>query len=407
MAKSRLQIVLIILAVPVVGIAALVAGLYIYVNATATPIHPDPNAVPSASGPAPSPRWTAAVEQARQAVRSSLTTQNLPGVSVAVGTAGEIVWAEGFGFADLEKRNGVTTETRFRIGEVSRPLTSAAVGLLVEKSRLNLDTDVQKYVPDFPEKQWPVTVRQLMAHVAGTREDAGDEASLSPCAKTLDGLRLFASQPLLFEPGTKYHPSSYGWILVSAAVEAAANEPFFSFMRTKVFEPLGMSATRPYSSTESIPNLPTFYFPRFGGDTRLGPELARDGDHTCYAGASAFLSTPSDLVRFAMAFNAGKLVQPATVDLLQTRQQVTSGEPTEYGLGWKIERLQLAGQSVRMAGHGTKQDFIGGTAYLMTFPERGLAVAVTTNTSFADTKAVALKVAETFAGAAVSTGSSR
>ena len=382
-------------------LATFVAGLFVYVTATARPLHPDPQAAPSVTRAAPSPEWADATKHGQHLVRASLTGQNLTGVSVAVGIGGDIVWAEGFGFADLEKRTTVTPDTRFRVGDTSIALTSAAVGLLLEKQRLNLDADIQIYVPEFPEKQWPVNLRQLMGHTAGIRNDAGNEESLSPCERTLDGLQRFANSPLRFEPGTHYRSSSYGWILVSAAVESAAKEPFFSFMRTQIFEPLGMTATRPDSAREAIPDRATFYFPRFAGDTRYGPELTREGDHSCFAGAGAFLSTPSDLVRFGMALSRGKLLQPATVELLQTPQRLASGEETGYGLGWKLETVSLAGELVRMAGHGTKPDFIGGTAYLMTFPERGIVVAATSNISFADLKSVALKVAHVFANARI------
>jgi serine beta-lactamase-like protein LACTB, mitochondrial len=385
-----------------VGLAAaalftFVVGLYVYVVATTRPLHPDLQSVPSVTHAAPPARWTEAVNRSRDIMRAGLIEQNLPGLSVAVAIDGEIVWAEGFGYADLEKRTAVTPETRFRTGDVSVTFTSAAVGLLLEEQRLNLDADVQVYVPDFPEKQWPVNLRQLMGNLAGVRTDAGDEESLEPCERTLDGLKRFAETPLRFEPGTRFRSSSYGWILVSAAVEAAAKEPFFTFMRTQIFDPLGMTATRPESAKESIPERATFYFPRFGGNNLYGPELAREGDHSCFAGGGAFLSTPSDMVRFGMAMTSGKLLQPATVQILQTPQRLASGEETGYGLGWKIEKVALAGKSVRMAGHGTRADFIGTTAYLMTFPERRIVVAVTSNTSFADTKTIALKVAEPFA----------
>ena len=88
---------------------------------------------------------------------------------------------------------------------------------------------------------------------------------------------------------------------------------------------------------------------------------------------------------------------PATVELLQKGQRLTTGEETGYGLGWKLDTMTLTSQPARMAGYGTKQDFIGGTTYLMTFPEHRLVVAVMTNTSFADTKSIALQIAEAFA----------
>jgi CubicO group peptidase (beta-lactamase class C family) len=394
---SRKQTWVALIAVPPCLLALLVAGLYVYVSATARPLHPDPKGVPSVTRSSPSPRWAEAVEQGRQIVRAGLTAQNLPGLSVAVGAGGDIVWAEGFGWANLENRTPVSPEMRFRIGGVSMALTSTAVGLLLDKERLHLDAEIQTYVASFPDKKWPVTLRQLMGHQAGIRMDAGDEEPLSePCEHTADGLRRFADAPLLFEPGSRYRYSTYGWILVSAAVEAAAKEPFAAFMDSHVFKPLGMADTTPDSAKDPIPDRATGYYPRFSADPRYGPELARDGDYSCFAGAGAFLSTPSDLVRFGLGINNGKLLQPTTLTLLQTSQRLTSGEQTGYGLGWDLETVALAGETTTMVGHDG-EFFIGGSTSLMTFPERGLVVAITTNTSFADTSAVALKIAQAFA----------
>ena len=121
-------------------VSAFVLGLWAYTALTAETIHPNPNEIPSAMGSAPSARWNEAAEQARQRVRASLAEQNLAGLSVAVGVAGdglagEIVWAEGFGWADLENRTPVKPDTRFRIGTASTVLTSAAIGLLLEQGR--------------------------------------------------------------------------------------------------------------------------------------------------------------------------------------------------------------------------------------------------------------------------------
>jgi serine beta-lactamase-like protein LACTB, mitochondrial len=390
---------LLLIAVPPFLLGLFVVGLFVYVNATARPLHPDPKGVPSVTQSSPSPKWAGAVEQARQLARAGLVQQNLPGLSVAVGAGGDIVWAEGFGWADLEKRVPVAPGMRFRTGGASMALTSAAVGLLLEKERLHLDAEIQTYVSSFPEKQWPVTLRQLMGHLAAVRRDGHDEESLysERCERTIDGVnKRFAEIPLQFEPGTRYHYSTLGWILVSAAVEAAANEPFFTFMRTQIFKPLGMADTTPDSATEPVPDRATFYFPRFGGDPRYGPELAREGDYACFAGAGAFLSTPSDLVRFGLAITSGKLLQPATLKTLQTPQRLASGEETGYGLGWDLETVSIAGETTRQVGHGG-EFFMGGSTSFITFPERGVVVAVTTNTSFADVESIALKIAQAFA----------
>jgi CubicO group peptidase (beta-lactamase class C family) len=274
--------------------------------------------------------------------------------------------------------------------------------VLLDRNRLSLDEKIQTYVRDFPEKPWPVTLRQVMGHVAGIRNDGGDEGPLYGirCDRTIEGLRPFADRDLLFEPGTQFHFSSYGWILMSAAVEAAAQEPFAAFMRAQIFEPLEMRDTKADSSTEPIANRATSYFPRFAADPNYGPDISRPIDLSCYAGAGAFLSTPSDLVRFGLAVNNGTLLQPATAQLLQSSQRLTSGEETGYGLGWDTETVDLGGTPTRWVGHdGT---VLGGrVASLITFPDRGLVVAVMSNTSYADTESIALRIARVFAPAAI------
>jgi serine beta-lactamase-like protein LACTB, mitochondrial len=396
--KIRLQTLLALFVAGICLLLAAIGGLWLYTSATAPILHPDPQKVPAVTQAAPLPKWAGAVEEARKVVRANLTEQNLPGLSVAVGVGGDIVWAEGFGWADLENQVKVEPDTRFRIGTASTALTSTAVGLLLEKGRLKLDDEIQTYVPEYPRKPWPVTVRQLMGHLAGIRNDGGDEGELLSvrCERPVEGLQAFAKDSLRFEPGTQYRHTSYGWILLSAAIEAAADEPFLTFMRHQIFEPLGMTDTRPDSATGPNPGRATPYFPRFAADPGYGLHLTREIDYSCYAGSSAFLSTPSDLVRFAMAINSGKRLQPATVKLLQASQRLPSGEETGYGLGWDLETATLAGQQTTLIGHDG--DSLGGmVASFMTFPEYGIVVAVTSNISYADTYNVGVKIAQAFA----------
>ena len=250
-----------------------IAGLWVYVSATATPLHPNPQEVAITwrarrqenSGPS---QWS----RARQIVRASVTEQNLPGLSVAVGAGGEIVWAEGFGWANLENKVPVSPETRFRIGTASTALTSAAVGLLLEKDRLKLDEKIQTYVPEFPQTQWPVTLRQVMGHMAGVRSDGGDEGPLfgERCDRPVEALQHLDSE-LRFEPGTEFGFSNFGWILVSAAVEAAAREPFLLFMQKQIFEPLGMTHTDADSATEPSPERATSVLSEVRGGSPLRP----------------------------------------------------------------------------------------------------------------------------------------
>lgn len=411
------------------GLLLLIPGYGIFVTSTAKPLHPNPADVPSVARPVSLARDPGAVEKARQLALSHLTENSLPGLSVAVGRNGEIVWAQGFGYADLKTNEPVTPDHKFRIGTASAALTSAAAGLLLEKGALNLDHDVQKYVPGFPRKKWPVTLRQVMAHTSGLASDGGDESELfsKQCKRPAEAVQYFSDESLLFEPGTRYRHSNYGWILVSAAVEAAANQPFLDFMSRQVFNPLGMQRTAPdvpttdpegedfplvsmvrelfhdqethrkaAPPTKPVSDQVTAYFPKIAADPRYGLHLMRPLDHSCYSGAGGFASTPSDLVRFAIALNNGSFLKPSTVDLLQTSQRLASGEETGHGLGWYDRTVTLAGKQTRLVGQDGK--VLGGVAAsLVILPELGIVVAATSNISYADTPSLVIKIAEAFA----------
>jgi CubicO group peptidase (beta-lactamase class C family) len=407
MSKSRIptwvSLILLGVGVLVVGIP----GLWVYAIATAKKLHPSPRDIPSVTNSPPSPIWAGAVEQGREIVRASLSEQNLPGLSVAVGVDGAIVWAEGFGFANIEDSSPVTPDDRFSIGSASTVLTSAAIGLLADQGRLSLDDEIQAYTPEFPKKQWPVTIRQVMGHVGGIKTEDVDDGVLtsSHCGQTADAVKLFAKEPLLIQPGTEYRESTFGWVLLSAVVETAAGEPVTAFLQDRVFRPLGMLDTVKDAGTEPIADETTSYYPRFApnpmlGLPKYGVHLLHRFDYSCYAAASGFLSTPSDLVRFGMGINGGKLVRRETVQMLQTSQLLTSGassgKETGFGLGWEVKTMALAGQQVREAGSNGRF-WVGTVASLLTFPERGMAVAVTSNISFADTASLAERIAQAFA----------
>src|SRR5438552_14084215 len=119
-------------------------------------------------------------------------SSHIPGVQVAVAIDGTLVWSEGFGYADAARKRPVTRATQFRIGSVSKPLTAAAVALLYEEGKLDLDAPVQRYVPTFPDKGYPITTRQLAGHLAGIRHYKDQEFFLNRrFATVLDGLTIF------------------------------------------------------------------------------------------------------------------------------------------------------------------------------------------------------------------------
>jgi CubicO group peptidase (beta-lactamase class C family) len=214
------------------------------------------------------------------------------------------------------------------------------------------------------------------------------------CERTLDVLPRFSDDMLLSEPGTRYRYSNYGWTLVTAAIETAAGERYFRFMRNRIFEPLGMDHTRADSGADAIANRSVDYFPRFAANPYYGTQGPEGWDFSCFSGSAALLSTPSDLVRFVAAIDRGTLLKPATADLLQTSQRVASGEETGYGLGWDLETVDIGGQPTRVIGYdGDVRD--GVVMSLLRLPG-GIVVVAMSNIAFTDTPAIARKIAEAF-----------
>ncbi len=374
-----------------------VGGAKLYFVATAKPVHPDPAAVPSAAADADPGPHAGAVEEARRLARALLAAENLPSLSVAVARDGKIVWAEAFGFADVDRRAPVTPLTRFRTGSVSKTLTAAAVALLYERGRIDLDAPVQAYVPEYPRKQWTITTRQLLGDVAGVHRIRGDNNDNVPrghCTNLDEALETFAGEPLLFEPGTKYRFSTHGWILLSAVVEGASGERFPTFMRREVFEPLGMDRTM-LEGVEKDPDTVSLYSPRTAMGANVGLQDAPAVDYSCFAGAGAFLSTPSDLVRLGSAMLKPGLLTAETIALFQTPLRLESGASAGFALGWKVDHVKLGGAPARLVRH--RATLIGGAVSLSVFPDLGLVIAATSNSHTERVDPFALQVAAAFA----------
>lgn len=379
------------------AVVLVVGGGILYVGSTVTPVHTSPAAIPSSADAVDSRGHAAAVEEARRLARALLVQENLPGLSVAVAVDGTIVWAEGFGYAAVD-RTPVTPLTRFRLGALSKPVTSIAAALLHDRGSLDFDAPVQRYVPAYPQKQWTVTTRQLMGDVAGVHRGRGDnrDGDSMPnqyCANLDEAVELFADDQLRFEPGTEHRYSIFGWVLVSAVVEKAGGEPFARFMERHVFEPLGMDRTVVVERV-GVDDA-TSYTPRAILRNRLGIEEDPAPDYSCLAGAGAFLSTPSDLVRVGSALLKPGLLKAETITSLQTPTRLVSGESTTYALGWTVGSVQLAGRPARMVSHrGSPR---GGSVSLLTFPDLGLVVAVAANMNVSTVNPLALQVADAFA----------
>jgi serine beta-lactamase-like protein LACTB len=165
----------------------------------------------------------ATIEKVQTAISSEMARQGIPGLSVAIVTDHRIRWSNGYGLADLENFVPATPGTVYRLGSISKTITAVAAMQLVEKGKLDLDAPVQQYVPSFPQKPWPITTRQLLGHLSGIRHYQGDEIdSTRHYVRLLDGLAIFRNDPLLDEPGTKFHYTTYGYTLLGCVIESAA-----------------------------------------------------------------------------------------------------------------------------------------------------------------------------------------
>jgi CubicO group peptidase (beta-lactamase class C family) len=311
----------------------------------------------------------------------------LPGLSLAVMVDGELAASESLGWASLDPPRPVTAESRFRVASISKSITSVALGLLWQEGLLDLDAEVQAYVPAFPRRDHAITIRQLAGHLAGLPHYTPiDMLNRRHYESVTAALEKFADRPLLHPPGERFAYSSFGWNLLAAVVEAASGVEFLRFVAERVCRPLGRSSIGPDLANEEIDHRVAFYFVRPGGDVVEAPVI----DNSDAWAAAGFLSTAEDLVRFAIGVLEGRLLEPRTVELLLTPMTTRDGVATRYGFGWEVGEYR----GHRVVGHGGSH--VGATAQLIAVPERRVVVAMLANANSLGLRAAAVKVAEIY-----------
>lgn len=313
------------------------------------------------------------IKAAQAEVKAYMKMNKISGLAVAYGEKGKIVWSAGYGYADLEQGVKVSaSDTLFRIGSVSKPITAHAIALLMEEKKLDIDKDVRHYVPSFPEKKYKITTRQLGGHQAGIRHYNGNEFLSSRNYPTVtEGLAIFMNEPLMFKPGTRFFYTSYGWNLISAVIEGASGEEFLDFMKNRVFIPLGMKNTYADHVQPLIKNRSRYYMLRKGAIVNA-PYV----DNSYKWAGGGFLSTAEDLVRFGFGHIYPKNISRKTVVQLWTPQKTSDGKVTNYGIGWTVG-TDPAGRI--FAGHGGGS--VGGTTYFRIYPKKEAVIVVIANMS--------------------------
>lgn len=315
-----------------------------------------------------------AVEQAIELTNDFISKNKIPGLAITVSVKGKNVLSKGFGYGNLEAQSKVDpATTRFRIGSISKPVSADALIQLWEQNKLQLDSSIQYYLPDFPKKQAKITSRMVAGHLAGIRHYNGNEFLSTRHYNTIDdALEIFENDPLISYPGKEYHYSSYGWNLLSRIVEKASGEEFLAYMQKHVFDPLEMHNTTADHTDSIIPNRTGFY-------QRIGKDKIINGayvDNSIKWAGGGFLSTSEDIMRFAKAHSKAGYLSQKQIDELTRSQKTTDGTITEYGIGWA--------SGTDSSGHyyyGHSGGSIGATTHMIIYPEEEVCVVVLTNLS--------------------------
>lgn len=318
------------------------------------------------------------ITKVETAISSFMSQQNIPAVSVAIIQDNQVKFQRGYGMADVENFVPAKALTVYRIASVSKSLTAVAAMQLAEKGKLDLDAPVQKYVPSFPTKNFPITARQLLAHLSGIRNYKRGEGERTNRYNTLtDALSIFKDDPLDFEPGTQFGYTTFGYTLLGAVIEGASGMTFADYLRENIFKPAGMQHTQVDDLFAIIPNRAHGYTPRvfvqFDGNYR-NPVLM---DSSYKIPGGGLVSTAEDLARFAIAAQNGVLIKPETFAEMSKSQKTRDGRATGYGYGWYVGASGGFSSDPEAVWHGGVQP--GFTSNLWVLPKKRFGVVILTN----------------------------
>ena len=324
-----------------------------------------------------------AIAAANDRLDRAIVSNDFPAVSIALGKDGRLIWARAAGFRDLDKRIPATLQTKFRIGSVSKAVTATLAAKLSEEGTLDIDAPIKNLVPYFPQKEFDITPRQLLTHTAGIRHYGpclcfpfDEYSNKKHFSSVQSAVGKFAKSPLLFEPGTEFSYSSYGTVLASAAMEGASGHSYDALIQDKLTTPLGMKNTMREGLAAD-----DFAVPYASKPARYKKAFLVDTSNKTAAGG--LLSTPADLVIMTQAILTQDFISEATSDaLFFTPQKLANGEINEqnYAFGWRSHLSSGTfdeSRKILISHHGGVA--MGGTAFLIMYPEYDMSIAVTVN----------------------------
>lgn len=316
------------------------------------------------------------LDAARAAIRQVMDSSQVPAIAVAVARNGNIIWEEGFGWADRENRIPATPHTMFSLASISKPITASGLMRLVEEGKVDLDAPANRYlgsgkITGLAGDAEQATVRRVLSHTAGLPlHYRFYYANLEYGEPTMDqAIGRYAI--LVYPPGSYYQYSNLGYGIIDHIIARVSGMSYPEYMRTNVFEPLGLSRM----SVHIPPGWDSLVAQRY--DSKLVPIPFYDFDHD---GGSAVYASAHDLVKFGVFFlkerlpGQQKILADSTIDQMH-RSWTPSGSSLEYGLGWFFQN-DFGWRRVTHTG-----GMPGVSTVLALYPEERTAVVVLANKS--------------------------
>ena len=328
-----------------------------------------------------------------QEIAAEVATDSVGAISTAVFRGDQVLWAQGFGWADPENRVPAGIRTIYRTGSISKSITAVLLADMVEEGVLQLDDAVELVLPEVahfgaaPEGIGPITFRQLASHTAGLiREPDLEGAATGPIEEweykilsSIHHTRYFTM------PGSAYRYSNIGYGVLGYALQRATGTSFMELVRTRIFEPLGMHSSTFIISPALQNRLAVGFSDRsYQGseETRPDPELpalehAGRGYKVPNGGVYSTVADLATLAAAVMGRTDLELLQPASRNEMM-QVQTPPGATTTYGLGFSIDEVLLpSGITVSFVGHGGS--VAGYTAYLVFEPDSGYGTVLLRN----------------------------
>lgn len=272
--------------------------------------------------------------------------------NLLIAKGDSMVYSKSFGVANRTFGIDNSDSTKFLIGSVTKPFTAFAILLLAKEGKVALDDKLSKYFPDFPDAD-KVTIKQLLTHTSGIKDyhafDTWVEESKSDKTTPESTIEKVASNPFIFEPGTRFSYTNSGYILLGLVIEQVSNQSFESFIQSKILYPLEMHNTGVITNEKIVPNLAQGYTT----SPRSVKKAAYINYRQPYASGNMY-STPADLWKFTQAvMNSSLLSKEETEEIFNVSEQ--------YGYGWGIRQFD----GIKAYGHhGGMNGFVGSITYI-------------------------------------------